>query len=213
MKFTRIPVDTFKKMQLNAGILLRNFDPSTGEAEEKDLIGATTGGNNFTATPTFSDWGEDVDNCPNNTKELKQLDKVEAKIAGNFVTVDTGSGRDLVGAADIDPEDPTHIIPRRDLKDEDFKDLWWVGDYSDENGEKNGGYIAIHMMNTLSTGGFSIQSTKNGKGQFAFEFLAHFSIKDQDTVPYELFIKAGEAVEPVNAQAQVSESAAETAAE
>lgn len=213
MKYTRIPVDTFKKLQLNAGMILRDFDPSTGEAEEKDLMGATTGGNNFTAKPTFSDWGEDIDNCPNGMMELKKLDDVEVKITGNFVTVDTQSGRDLVGAADIDPEDPTHVIPRRDLTKEDFKDLWWVGDYSDENGDKNGGYIAIHMMNTLSTGGFSIQSKKNGKGQLAFEFQAHFSMENQETVPYELFIKGGKAAEPVRSQTQESEPVTEAAAE
>ncbi len=46
-------------------------------------------------------------------------------------------------------------------------------------------------MNGLSTGGFQIQSTDKAKGQFAFEFTGHYSITDADTVPYEIYVKAG----------------------
>ena len=74
MKFTRIPETAFQKLQLNAGILLSDFDPATGDVTEADLMGATSGGVNFTATPSFSDFGEDIDNCPVNVLELKKLD-------------------------------------------------------------------------------------------------------------------------------------------
>lgn len=68
MKFTRIPETAFQTLQLNAGILLSNFTPGTGTVEETDILGATSGGVNFTATPTYSDFGEDIDNCPVNIK-------------------------------------------------------------------------------------------------------------------------------------------------
>lgn len=195
MKYTRIPVDTFKKLQMNAGVLLRDFKPETGEVKETDLLGATTGGLSFSATADWSDAGENIDNCPNNMKELKRKGYTTATCTGNFVTVDPKLAADLVGGADIDTV--THIVPRNDLVDEDFKDLWIVGDYSDVNadGESGGkaGYIAIHMMNTLSTGGFQMRTTKNDQGQFAFEYTAHYSMSAQDTVPYELYVKAGEA--------------------
>ena len=58
MEFTQIPTDTFKQLQLNAGILCKNFDPSTRQVI--DIIGATSGGVNFTATPAFIDFGEDI---------------------------------------------------------------------------------------------------------------------------------------------------------
>ena len=191
MKFTRIPEDTFSKIQLNAGILARNFTPSTGEIQDTDILGATTGGTNFSATPSYSDYGEDIDNCPVNVMELKKLDNWAVLMTGNFVTVDTQLGKDLVGAADIDKSDATKIVPRNDVKTTDFKDLWWVGDYSDKNGDTNGGFCAIHMKNGLSTGGFQLQSTNRGKGQFAFEFTGHYSIEAQDEVPFEVFIKTG----------------------
>ena len=190
MKYTKIPETTFQNLQLNAGVLLSAFNPESATVANESIIGATTGGVNFTATPTFSDYGEDIDNCPKNMKELKKLDSWEISLSGTYVTVDANAVKALVGAADVSGN---KITPRNDLKLTDFTDVWWVGDYSDQNGETNGGFVAIHMMNALSTGGFAIQSSDNGKGNFAFTYTAHYSMDAQDTVPFEVFVKAGTA--------------------
>ena len=190
MKYTKIPETTFQNLQLNAGVLLSAFNPESATVANESIIGATTGGVNFTATPTFSDYGEDIDNCPKNMKELKKLDSWEISLSGTYVTVDANAVKALVGAADVSGN---KITPRNDLKLTDFTDVWWVGDYSDQNGETNGGFVAIHMMNALSTGGFAIQSSDNGKGNFAFTYTAHYSMDAQDTVPFEVYVKAGTA--------------------
>ena len=191
MKFTQIPTNTFKELQLNAGILTSNFTPATGTVEADAILGATSGGISFSATPTHTDLGDDIDNCPENMKELKKLESWEAKMSGTFLTVNTAQAKSLIGAADIGSSDTTKVTPRNDLASTDFEDIWWIGDYSDKNGATNGGYIAIHMMNALSTGGFKLQSGDNAKGQFAFEYTAHYSMAAPDTVPFELYIKAG----------------------
>ena len=193
MKYTKIPENTFQNIQLNAGVLLSSFTPSSATVSEESIIGATTGGINFTATPTYIDFGEDIDNCPKNMKELKKLDSWEAKCSGTFVTVDTSAAKSLIGAADIGQSDTTKVTPRNDLAQADFSDIWIVGDYSDKNGDTNGGFIAIHMMNALSTGGFQIKTADKEKGQFAFEYTAHYSMSAQDTVPFEVYVKAGTA--------------------
>ena len=188
MKFTQIPPEAFQELQLNAGVLLSTFTPDSGELQAEDILGATSGGVNFTATPSYTDFGEDIDNCPKNTKELKQLDSWEILLSGTYVTVNATQVKSLIGPADVNT---TKITPRNDLADTDFADIWWVGDYSDKHGDSNGGFIAIHMLNTLSSGGFQIQSGDKAKGQFAFEYTAHFSIKAQDTVPFEVYVQAG----------------------
>ncbi len=193
MKFTKIPSDAFQKLQINAGILTTDFTPATGTIGEAGQIGATTGGVNFTATPTYSDFGEDIDNCPKNMKELKKLDSWEAKMTGTFVNADTAIAKLLCGAADIGTTDTTKVTPRNNLADADFDDIWLVGDYSDKNGETNGGFIAIKLLNALSTGGFQLQTSDKAKGQFAFEFTGHYSMSAQDIVPFEIYIKAGTA--------------------
>ena len=190
MKFTKIPETTFKNLQLNAGVILSAFNPETAEVANDSIIGATTGGINFTATPTYTDFGEDIDNCRKNMKELKKLDAWEISMSGTYVTVDANAVKALVGAADVSGD---KITPRNDLELTDFTDIWWVGDYSDKNGATNGGFVAIHMMNALSTGGFAIQSSDNGKGNFAFTYTAHYSMSAQDTVPFEVYVKAGTA--------------------
>lgn len=195
MKFTQIPSDTFKKLQLNAGILAKNFTPSTGELEDTDMLGATTGGVAFTATPTYTDFGEDIDNCPLNMMELKKLDSWTVTMSGTLVTMDTDAALYMVSAADKDTSDTSKVNPRNDVLETDFKDLWWIGDYSDVNddGQSAGkaGFIAIKLENALSTGGFQLQSTSKGKGNFAFEFTGHYSMSNQDKPPFEIYIKTG----------------------
>lgn len=196
-KFTQIPTDTFKKLQLGAGILTTNFNPATGELTTSNIIGATSGGVSFEATPSFNDFGEDIDNCPKNTKELKKLDSWEAKMSGSFVTMDTNAAVSVIGTAAVASDDSTKVVPRNSVDAKDFKDIWWVGDYSDinEDGSSAGkaGFIAIKLINALSTGGFKIQSGDKAKGTFEFEYTGHYSIEDTDIVPFELYIKAGSA--------------------
>ena len=191
MKYTQIPANTFKELQLNAGILTSDFAPTTGTVESNMMLGATSGGISFTATPTYTDLGDDIDNCPKNMMELKKLESWEVKMSGTFLTVNTTQAKSLIAAADIGVSDKTKITPRNDVALTDFDYIWWIGDYSDKNGATNGGYIAIHMMNALSTGGFQLQSSDKAKGQFAFEYTAHYSMNAPDTVPYEIYIKAG----------------------
>lgn len=196
-KFTQIPTDTFKKLQLNAGILSTAFDPATGEVDKNNIVGATSGGVTFEATPSFSDFGEDIDNCPKNTKELKKLDSWEAKMSGSFVTIDTKAAVSVIGTAAVASGDQTKVVPRNYVDAKDFKDIWWVGDYSDVNDDGssagNAGFIAIKLINALSTGGFKIKSGDKAKGTFDFEYTGHYSIENIDTVPFELYIKAGSA--------------------
>lgn len=196
-KFTQIPIDTFKKLQLGAGLLASKFDPATGELTASNIIGATSGGVTFEATPSFSDFGEDIDNCPKNTKELKRLDSWDAKMSGSFVTMDTKAAVSVIGTAAVASNDQTKVVPRNSVNDTDFKDIWWIGDYSDinEDGSSAGkaGFIAIRLINALSTGGFKIQSGDKAKGTFEFEYTGHYSIEHIDTVPFELYIKAGSA--------------------
>lgn len=196
-KFTQIPTDTFKKLQLNAGILVTGFDPATGKFTASNIIGATSGGVSFEATPSFSDFGEDIDNCPKNTKELKRLDSWEAKMSGSFVTMDTTAAVSVIGTAAVASGDRTKVVPRNSVDAKDFKDIWWVGDYSDVNDDGSSadkaGFIAIKLINALSTGGFKIQSGDKAKGTFEFEYTGHYSIENIDVVPFELYIKAGSA--------------------
>lgn len=181
-RFTKISQDAFEGMQLDAGMLLTTFDPvNPSEPADEEIICATTGGIKPSCVPTYSDLGEDVDNVPNNMKEFKHLDGWECKMEFTSLGTSPKSIRLALGCADIDSNNPSRIVPRRDLKQSDFSDLWWVGDRAD------GGFVAIKLINALSDGGFSLQTTKNGKGQVACSIMGHVSIDAQDVMPMEFY--------------------------
>lgn len=177
-KFTVIPQSTFEDMQLDAGVLLKTFNPASPTAPaDEDIITATTGGINVVCQPNFSDLGEDIDNVPNGMKELKHLDYWACSISTTALGTSPELIRFALGCADVDGTDETKIVPRADLKQTDFSDIWWVGDKAD------GGLVAVQLKNALSTGGFSLQTTKNGKGQTSVTIEGHVSINAQKDVP------------------------------
>ena len=184
-KFTVIPQSTFEEMQLDAGVLLYTFNPSTPTApKDEDIICATTGGITASCKANYSDLGEDVDNCPNNMKELKHLDGWDCTMEFTSLGTSPKSIALALGAADAEKTGDGgstkytgKVTPRRDLKQSDFTDIWWVGDRAD------GGLVAVQLLNALSTEGFSLQTTKAGKGQISVTLTGHVSIEDQNTVP------------------------------
>ena len=187
-QFTKVPQDTFDGLQMDAGILLSNFNPANPNVQDADIITATTGGFKIDVTPTYSDLGEDVDNVPTNTKELKHLDGWEVKASTTCLGTKPANVKLALGCADIDGTDATKIVPRNELKQTDFNDIWWVGD------KANGGFFAVKIKNALSTGGFSVQTTKNGKGTFSLELTGHPSISNTDEVPVEFYSTDGTGV-------------------
>lgn len=233
--FTVVPQDAFNDLQVDAGVLLKTFNPASPAApQDEDIICATTGGINVVCTPTFSDYGEDVDNVPNNMMEFKHLDGWDCSMSTTCLGTSPELIRMSLGAADIfgatyaltsdaaivtgktyytrsgtSPDyvytpvaspvvanigtyyeitaQGSEVAPRRNLKLSDFKDsLWWVGDKAD------GGMVAVELKHALSTGGFSLQTTKNGKGQISLTLTGHVSINAQDTMPMVFYSTSGE---------------------
>lgn len=179
-EFVKIPESTFEDLQLDAGLLLNKFDPATPNVQDEDIITATTGGVTASCTPSFSDMGEDVDNCPNNLLEMKKLEGWDAKLSTTALSTKAEVIRMSLGAADVNAT-TGKITPRVDLQTTDFGDVWWVGR------KAGGGFVAVRLINALSTGGFSLKTTKNGKGQLTVELTGHVSINHQDVMPMEFY--------------------------
>ncbi len=116
--------------------------------------------------------------------ELKKLDSWEAKISFTALDASPENIALALGAADVSGD---KVVPRRSIKTTDFKDIWWVGDTA------SGGMVAVKLMNALSTGGFSFQSSKNGKGQLSVELMGHVSLANQDVMPMEFYSAAATA--------------------
>lgn len=180
MKFGKVTQAILDEIQVEAGVLLKNFDPEEPNIVDSDIICATTGGITVSCIPTIEDWGEDIDNCPNHTKEMARVTGYDCTFSFTSLGVSETSIKLALGAADIDPE--THkVTPRTELKSDDFSDVYFVSDKS------NGGMLAVVLKNALSTGGFSLKTTKKNKGQVSVTLTGHVSISDPDEVPMEFW--------------------------
>ena len=188
MRYYEIPEDTFNGLVTESGLLLKNFDIDAAISDvgnpgfsNSDIITATTGGIQVSLTPTYSDLGEDVDNCPVNMMELKHLDSTEAKISTTAFSMTPENIRRNIGAADIDSTGKI-IVPRTSLNvDKDFQTIWWVSDKAD------GGFVAVKMTNALSTSGLTIQTGKATKGNTSLELTGHVSLKAQNVAPMTFY--------------------------
>lgn len=180
--YTKIASTAFEEMQLDAGILLRDFTPATPTVTDADIICATTGGINAVCTPTFGDIAEDVDNAPVNLKEFKKLTGWDCRLSTTALGTSPAFLKTALGVADVSGN---KITPRRNLEQTDFTDIWWVGDRAD------GGFVAVKLINALSTSGISLQTTKDGKGNVSVEFTGHVSSSAQNVVPMEFYSYEG----------------------
>lgn len=205
MRYTAARSDTFETIQLNAGLILTAFDPTTGSYNKSDILCATSGGISISTNPEWTDFGEDIDNIPGKTKQLKRLKSVSPKLSATAVTMTPSFAKLMIGAATVDSENTAHIIPSGTLDSDAFPDLWAVGDFSDKNGNTNGGRIAYHFKNALSTSGFQWKTTKDGKGTFPIEFESHYDIENVEELPYEVYVNYG-SVETITITSQPADT-------
>jgi hypothetical protein len=183
-KFVKVSENAFKEIQLEAGLVLNTFDPSgTAEVADEHIVCATTGGIEIACKPTFTDYGEDIDNVPNNMLEFKEVDGWDCSIAFTALNASAEVIKLALGAADVSGN---KITPRFDMTTADAKDIWWVGERAD------GGFVACCLKNAMSTEGLTLKTTKKGKGQLSCTLTGHVSISAQDVVPMEFYVQEGE---------------------
>lgn len=174
----KITKDQLDEMQIDAGVLCRNFDIDNPALEEQDIICATTGGISLDITPSYEDTGKDVYMMEPDTAEMLML--TGWTVGVDFTSISTGAAfiAFALGAADSG----TSISPRTELQESDFSDLWWIGDRVD------GGLVAVRLINALSDGGFSLQTGSNAKGGISLHLTAHGSLEgDSEAVPVDIY--------------------------
>lgn len=184
-KFVKVSESTFNEIQLEAGLILNTFDP-TGETEVENanIVCATTGGIAIDCKPNFTDYGEDIDNVPNNMLEFKEVEDWNCSIGFTALNASESVIKLALGVADTTDG---KIAPRVGNAKEYAKDIWWVGERAD------GGFAACRLFNALSTDGLSLKTTKKGKGQISCTLTGHVSISAQDIAPMEFYVQEGAA--------------------
>lgn len=178
--FSKISENAFNELQTDAGVLLKSFTPSQPALTDANIICATTGGINPSCVPTYTDLFEDIDNAPKNTKDGLHLEGWDCTLGFTALSVTADTIKLALGAAVTDTDGK--ITPKAQIAATDFTDIWWVGDLS------NGGCVAVHLKNAISTGGFSLQTTKNGKGRLSVTLKGFVSADAQTDIPMEFYV-------------------------
>lgn len=181
-KFSIISQDAFKSMQFNAGVVLNKFNPETPDASvAADIVCTTTGGITAECKANFIDLGDDVDNAQKNTAELMQIEDYDCTLAFTALNVTTDVIKLALGAADVTGK---LVKPRMTVdptsETGDFKTIWWVGDTLD------GGFVAVKLLNAISTGGLSLKTNDKGKGNLSVT-LTGCQRMGSDEVPMEFY--------------------------
>jgi hypothetical protein len=181
-KATRVSADFYNSVQKEAGILLNTFDVSNPvEPTDEQIITATTGGISISCVPETQDIFEDIDNVPNNTAEGKDITGWTVSLSTTAIGVNEDTIALALGAYETGLDGG--VLPRRNYKIDDFKTIYWVGDMADETK-----LLCAVIKNAVSTGGFSLQTSKNGKGQLALELTGHTKLNEQEVVPAEFYV-------------------------
>lgn len=181
-KATRISADAAEKMQVNAGLLLNNFDVTNPvEPKDTDIVCETTGDFSISCTPEVTDFFEDVNNAPTNTKEGKRITGWSCSLGVTALSITAETLALSLGASETAADGG--IRPRTQYVAEDFKSLYWIGDMIDEDK-----LFVVAMDDTVSTGGLSFTSTNNGKGGLALTLTPHATIENIEKVPMAFYI-------------------------
>ena len=190
---TPLRKETYKKLQLNAGITLCNFDLSeigsadalktaiaAAKANETKLLGATRGGGTFTITRELRQ--VEADGVRFRFKGSEIVDSADAYLSETLIEISADHLKKVIGNADVETVgDKTTITLRTAIEDEDYLDnIVWIGDTSE-------GFVAIELYNALNTADFTLTFADKNEGTVNCEFHAHQGdVDDFDEVPCEI---------------------------
>lgn len=190
---TALRADTFENLQLNAGVVLKNFiyDSATDSTAlktairtaitEGNILGATRGGGEFHVTRETRD--PDIDGKRYAYKGGSFVDSADAYLSTTLVEVTPDNIKALLGTGDATTSGKkTTIKMRTAIGTEDYlTNLCWAGDLSD------GRIVLIVLKNAFNTADFTLSYEDKNEGTLAAEFHAHqASFDDYDYAPFEV---------------------------
>lgn len=186
---------TFDNLQLNAGVFLEGFDPSTyadaaaledavlDALESGDgVIGATIGGGTFVAEPAIRQIEADGMRYPVVGSTVNDMWTVKLTTTLKEITPENFKRALLCCDADESKPNVTVLTVRTDIEKTDYiPRLCWIGDTSK-------GFVLIELDNALNIVGTTFTFTDKGEGQIPVEFQAHVGdLSKMDKAPFRIY--------------------------
>ena len=167
-----IPYDT-------ALITTSNFDPQNPDLTNIEILCPTTGDISVSSTATIVNLAEDINNLHGEPIELQQMTGRENTLSFTALGVSEQTVRMGLMATQVAKTADGGIVPKYYLSPSDFTDrpLWVICTLI------GGGMFAVKFERFLNTAGFSLSTSKAGKGNSAFTLKGFNSIKDMTASP------------------------------
>ena len=196
IQFKQVKTSAIDGIEVDSGMLLKNFNIATPSTPaDADILGITSGGFTFTANADYEDFGADIDNVPNGSKEFKRRTAWHVSLTTNLLDQNVDNIKFALGAkvsstvsgisgedADGDHFNMNSITPFKSLKNSDFQDLYAAFNLLDGIS-----WVVIKINNALSTGGYQLTTSKNGKGQTAITIEGHPTIEAGQSAPFTIY--------------------------
>lgn len=188
MAFTGFNANTAKKLLLDAGAFVKDFEPATDTwdtIKDTKVIGATQGGGSFSAVPTIR--RIEIDGVKGAAKGLEALDEWVVTITANVkeVSADTLTLA-LAGAKSEDAETPEgykKITAKNEIALTDYlTNIAWIGKLSGSDKP-----VIIVVKNALCTNGLSLTMADKAEGVIALTFTGHYDPAELDSPPFEIY--------------------------
>lgn len=196
---------TFRKLILNAGAYVMDFDPSeyataaalkaalaAALADDNKRLGATRGGGTFTISRDMRQ--VEADGVRYRFVGDTFVDSSDAYLSTTLLeTGDPHVMEAAMATADVTTTGEKTVLKMRTrIAEEDYiHNLCWVGDIAD------GGFVAIKLANAINTTDLTLTYTDKGEATLPVEFHAfQDAVEDYDYAPFEVIYLAPAAETP-----------------
>lgn len=182
---------TKEYLQLNAGVIMKNYDPdndtyASARAAGK-IIGATSGGSEFKAAVKGHDVA--VDGIPGKAKGLFIIEEWEVSLATTFIETTAETIKLSLGAVNSEsvssPTGYTKITGKNQFDDSDYLDnIAFLGSLSGSEDP-----VIVIVKNALSTDGLDLKVEDKKEGTVPATFYGYYEddgTGDFDEPPFEI---------------------------
>lgn len=196
---TPLRKETYKNLQLNAGMCLVNFDMSSYDDAvelktalaaaiqgDTNMLGATRGGGTFTITREIRQ--VEADGQRYRFKGSEIVDSTDGFLSVTLIEITPEHLQYVLGNVDVVTTGKKTVITMRTaINDEDYlENLVWVGDTSE-------GFVAIELKNALNTADFTFTFADKTEGTVNAEYYAHQDdVNDYDNAPFRIYFLDGD---------------------
>jgi hypothetical protein len=179
--------DTPDKLLLDAGVLFKNYDPDTDNYDTAKAagkcLGATQGGSEFSAKPTFRRM--EIDGVHTRTKGDTLIDGWEVYLKTKLIEITEDTLKMALGVGDSAASNVTgynEITGRDTIKDEDFiENITFLGNILGTNQP-----IILQVINAFHEGGLTITAADKNNVGVECQFFGYNDPEIYDDVDEEI---------------------------